>query len=236
MGKSLRITLSLLLWAAALTACNEDDKDIAPADIDVWQQYEVYISNGTAPAAFANMREGSASGRRLKLERNSLTCNTRDMIYTPAESDTWPEFNYAVQLEPNHRYAAFELKRGGRTLKNRIDIADIPALACPALTRIENGIEYPLDCAGIPEEFRVNVSLSPSQTNLNTDVVYAELDRQAGKFSFFGLKTGVYTLRVDVVRSQPTAQNDGAASGTLTAIRRSSTGDVQVPVETVTPL
>lgn len=236
MRRLLRKACLLLLPAVALAGCNEDNGDLVGDNVALYQQYEVYVNNGAAPAAFANLREGTAGGERVHVSRGALTCNTRDMYYTASESASEPEFNYAVQLEPNHRYAQFELQRGSRKLVNRIAIDDIPSLECPSLGRIENGIAYPLDCTSVPPEFRISVSLTPSQTNLNADVVYAELDRGRGEFSFFAVKTGYYTLRVDVIREVETTRNDGTAAGSMTAIRRSSVADVQVPVETVGPV
>lgn len=229
MRKTAAIGALLLAMTAVFASCNEEPENGLTPSMRVYQEYEVYISEGI-PAAFANIRETDAMGRRIEIQPGTLSCNTREMYFTGDLGKF--EFDYASQLEANHKYATFRFQRSThKTLTNTITFSDIPELPLPDLTQIENGVSYPLDCSTVPEEFDIKVSLSPSSTQLNTAPVYADLDREQGYFSFFAAPAGSYTLRVDVIRTEPTVENDTPATGIMRAIRRTATPyTVTVPV------
>ena len=230
--KIMRPSLALpLILAFAATGCDKDINEHLSGNTAVYQQYEVYINGSELPGAFANFRVGSAYGDRVQVEQGSIQCNAMEMFYVPSTGTTDPEFNYAVQLERNHSFARFTFKRSkSETLVNEISYADVPELKTPALDQIVPGQIYSFDMSAVPAEYDVEISLSPSQTLIDGSVARAEVNRTANEFSFFGVKSGTYTLRVDVVKTARTEMNDSPAGGLMRVVRRSSRSEVDVPV------
>lgn len=226
--RGLLLPLALALVA---TGCDKDINEHLSGDMAVYQQYEVFINGSELPGAFANFRDGSAFGERVQVDHGTALCNAMEMFYVPSVGADDPEFNYAVQLERNHTFARFTFKRSGKeTLVNEIVYNDVPELKAPAIDEIVSGQIYEFDMTSVPADFDVEISLSPSQTLIDGTTARAEVNRAANEFSFFGLKSGTYTLRVDVVKTAPTVMNDTPAGGLMRVVRRSSRNEVKVPV------
>lgn len=216
--------MASMIVAAGLTGCSDDPNE----GIDVYQQYCVVLTP-TARAAFANFREGTAAGDRLRIEgEGAVKVNAMTMYFTMPTSPSDPEYTYSCELPMNHDEVIFSLKLNDRTLTNRFDMADVAGIQIPdGLNVISNGTPIVLDLDGLsPSE--VSMTLSTSAAADVSSTYSAEVNLVSGSYVFMNVPAGIYNLDIDAYYSLETTDNDGKAGGEIKVVRRTEKRGVRV--------
>lgn len=224
------IIIATLLLTLLLSGC-ESGSDYPDAGIQLYQQYEVFIQDNSK-AGFANFREGGENGPRLHLTGDAkVSVNGHRMLYTPSTSDDYPEFNYASFIDLTDKKAKFEFKRSkGNTLTNEIDISNIASVTAEeGLRKITTGTPVRFNVNGtLGNNDIIRVILIPTVISDNTVTYEANVNYMTETFTLSDVPAGQYNIRLDVVRTSPTKDNDGNAGGIIRVIRRKTVVEVTV--------
>lgn len=207
---SLAVCLATLALCFGFASCADSDEF---PDMQIYQQYEVLITP-TSKAAFANLREGSASGQMLYFSGEALTVNTKMMYYN--ENVPSDGFNYSAYLDENHKKAIFSFNRKNNvTLVNEVEFGSIPEVEIPQdfVSVVPFG-KYTFNLNGLSPE---NLEIWLGESSRRYDAV---VNAFTGEFSFAEVPVGTYDLNIDYVKVTPTTQNDGTAGGSIRLVRR----------------
>ncbi|MCM1291450.1 MAG: hypothetical protein NC201_04585 [Prevotella sp.] len=225
------------LALAAVTLCATfffscDSSDDYPEDsLNIYQQYEVFIQDGSK-AGFANFYINSPEGERFRLVGDAkVTVNDVKMLYSPSVSATYPEFNYSNYIDVTDQRAIFKFYRNNdKVLTNSVSFENMACAVLPPETNtIKLGQQTPYDINGIlqPDE-KVAVSLVPLVTSSTPQTYNAATSPFGQSFTILDIPEGVYTIRLDVVKTLETQQNDGNASGRIRVVRRKSFNEIKI--------
>lgn len=214
-----------------LSSCDPDN-DYPANDLKIYQQYEVFIQDGSK-AAFANFYLDAPGGMRFRLTGDAkVTVNDVNMLYSPSISETSPEFNYAAALDMTDERAIFRFYRSHDTMyTNSVSFADMAYITMTDLsTTISNGqaVAYTVNGAIQPDD-KVAVTLVPTEATTNARIYTTAVSPFSNTFTCTDVPAGKYNVRLDVVRTVITTANDGIADGgVIRIIRRKTATDVTV--------
>lgn len=220
-----------LIGVALFGSCSDDDG--MDKDLNLYQEYEVYLSK-ELKAGYANFRKNGSQGERMELTNGSkLTINAIDTYYL---GDAGNEFNYSAEIDSRHTKAVFKFTRSkNNVLTNEISFDVIPDVTFP-----DDLSEISLD----DPTFRVNLNgADPASVNVYFMSTYDGPNATPypafvgfdGICSAGGVPPGNYTLYAESEITVPTVQNDGFAGGQIHLIKRESKRNVRIVTSVILP-